>query len=273
MSDQRVIKLIATYDGTDFHGFQRQKDLRTVQGELERAVSRVAGHEVGVRGSSRTDAGVHARGLVVSFRTSAKHPIRAFDRGVNALLPEDVKIRSAEDAPDDFDARRASLGKTYRFLIWNDPSANPLLRRHAWHLRPRLDLDAIQGSLADLEGAHDFTSFRAAHCDAKSTDRMMWAARWTVSDSGALHCFEITGNAFLRNMVRIMVGSLVGIGLGRRPPGDLGRQLAALDRTQAGDTAPGHGLVLERVYLTASALYEALGREVEIFKPQLWPEP
>lgn len=272
MSDERVIKLIVTYDGTDFHGFQRQRDLRTVQGELERSLGRIAGHEVTLRGSSRTDAGVHARGLVASFRTSAPHPIRAFHLGANALLPEDLKIRSAEEAPIGFNARHASLGKTYRYRIWNDPSPNPLLRHSAWHLKRPLDVPAIQASLGDLLGPKDFSSFRAANCDAKSTERQMWAVRWSVTESGALHCFEVTGNAFLRNMVRIMVGSLTGIGLGQRPPGDLARQLAALDRAQAGNTAPGHGLILERVYLTTASLYEALGREVEVYKPQLWLE-
>jgi tRNA pseudouridine38-40 synthase len=182
---------------------------------------------------------------------------------------------SAEEAPEDFQARRASLGKTYRYLIWNDPSPNPLLRHRSWYLKRPLNVDAIRASLPDLVGPQDFSSFRAAHCDAESTDRDMWRARWIVGGEGeeSLHIFEVVGNAFLRNMVRIMVGSLVGIGLGHRPPGDLRRQLDARDRSQAGDTLPGHGLVLERVFLTASALYETLGREVPIYKTQRWPDP
>ncbi len=270
--DERVIKLIVAYDGSAFHGWQRQKDQRTVQAELEAALSRIAGHAVAARASSRTDAGVHARGLLVSFRSQSQHPCHAFHLGGNALLPKDVRVMSAEDAPAGFDARRASLGKTYRYQIWNAKSADPLLRHQTWHVKRPLDLEAIQASLPDLLGPQDWSSFRAAGCDAKTTDREMWAARWTRGDDGSHHIFEVTGNAFLRNMVRIMVGSLVGIGLGRRPPGDLRRQLDACSRAEAGDTTPGHGLVLHQVFVTTRELFEHLGRPVTTYKTQIWPD-
>jgi tRNA pseudouridine38-40 synthase len=244
-----------------------------VQGELETALAKLTGEAVRVRGSSRTDAGVHASELVVSFETSRAYPLRAFHLGLNSLLPPDVAVRQAHEAPPGFNARTASLGKTYSYGIWNELSPNPLVRDRAWHLKKPLEADRIRAALPDLVGAHDFVSFRAAHCDAPTTDREIWHAAWDVD--GSVHRFTVCGNAFLRNMVRIVVGTLVEIGLGRRPPDDLPRLFAARDRTEAGETAPPQGLTLERVFLTREALFEHLGREVRLYKtPQVdnWPE-
>lgn len=268
----RSIRLSIAFDGTDFSGFQRQATARTVQGELEAALLQLTGETVRVRGSSRTDAGVHAQDLVVSFETARAYPLRAFHLGLNALLPDDVAVQRASEAPEGFNARTASLGKTYSYTFWNTLSPNPLLRRRAWHLKKPLDAEAIRRALPDLVGAHDFASFRAAHCDAPTTEREVWAAGWEVD--GPLHRFTICGNAFLRNMVRIVVGTLVEIGQGKRPPSDLRRLFEVCDRTQAGETAPPQGLTLEHVFLTREALFAHLGREVKVYKtPQVDPEP
>ena len=269
----RTLRLTIAFDGTGFSGFQRQQNARTVQGELEAALLGLTGEAVRVRGCSRTDAGVHARELVVSFETTRAYPLRAFHLGLNARLPPDVAVQAAAEAPPGFNARTASLGKTYSYTVWNALSPNPLLRHRAWHLKKPLQPDLVRAALPDLVGAHDFASFRAAACDAPTTDREIWHADWQVD--GPLHRFTVCGNAFLRNMVRIVVGTLVEIGLGRRPPGDLPRVFAARDRPAAGETAPPQGLTLERVFLTPAALFEHLGREVRVYKaPQVdnWPE-
>jgi tRNA pseudouridine38-40 synthase len=267
----RSLRLLIAFDGTDFSGFQRQPNVRTVQGELEAAVLALTGETTRVRGSSRTDAGVHARELLVSFQTERAYPLRAFHLGLNALLPPDVAVMEAAEAPDGFNARWASLGKTYSYTLWNARSPNPLLRRTAWHLKKPLDVDLVRAALPDLVGSRDFASFRAAHCDAPTTEREVWRATWDVE--GDTHRFTICGNAFLRNMVRIVVGTLVEIGLGRRPPDDLRRLFEVLDRTQAGETAPPQGLTLERVFLTRAALFEHLGREVRVYKEPLVDDP
>lgn len=268
----RAIRLTIAFDGTGFSGFQRQQNARTVQGELETALLALTRQSIRVRGSSRTDAGVHARELVVSFETDRAYPLRAFHLGLNSLLPADVAVQSAAEAPPGFNARTASLGKTYSYAIWNAASPNPLLRHRAWHLKKPLDATLIRRALPDLVGARDFASFRAAGCDAPTTLREVWSADWQVD--GALHRFTLCGNAFLRNMVRIVVGTLVEIGLGRRPPDDLPRVFEAADRTLAGETAPPQGLTLERVFLTPAALFDHLGREVRVYKaPQVEPDP
>jgi len=267
----RSVRLTIAFDGTGFSGFQRQQNARTVQGELEAALLRLTGEATRVRGSSRTDAGVHARELVVSFQTSRAYPLRAFHLGLNALLPPDVAVQSAAEAPEGFNARTASLGKTYSYLVWNTLSPNPLLRDRAWHLKKALDATAIRSALPDLVGAHDFAAFRAAACDAPTTDREIWHAAWEVD--GPQHRFTVCGNAFLRNMVRIVVGTLVEIGQGRRPPDDLPRLFEVRDRTQAGETAPPQGLTLEHVFLTPRALFDHLGREVRIYKTPQVDEP
>ena len=264
----RSVRLTIAFDGTDFSGFQRQLNARTVQGELEAALLRLTGEAARVRGCSRTDAGVHARELVVSFQTTRTYPLRAFHLGLNALLPPDVAVQAAAEAPAGFNARTASLGKTYSYVVWNALSPNPLLRHRAWHLKKPLDAGLVRAALPDVIGAHDFAAFRAAACDAPTTDREIWHVAWEVD--GPLHRFTVCGNAFLRNMVRILVGTLVEVGQGRRPPDDFRRLFALGDRTQAGETAPPQGLTLEHVFLTPRALFEHLGREVRVYKtPQI----
>src|SRR5688572_2175200 len=198
-----------------------------------------------VRGAGRTDAGVHARAQVASFVTEAQIPILGFVRGINAATPRDVAIVDAAEAPPDFDPRRAARGKHYAYRLWNRATRSPLHARTSWHIHHPLDVAAMAEAGAALLGEHDFTSFRAAGCDARHPVRVMRRAQ--VNADGPLVTIDLEATAFLRGMARIIAGTLVEIGLGRRAPADAAAILAARDRERAGRTAPAHGLTLEAV--------------------------
>jgi tRNA pseudouridine38-40 synthase len=242
----RTLRLILEYDGTDFSGWQRQLGQRTVQACLEEALQAMVGEPVRVTGAGRTDAGVHAEGQVASVRVSSRIPTGGFVRGLNAHLPPDMAVREVHDVDAAFDARRSARGKTYRYLIWNHLVRSPLRARTSWHYRAPLDVHAMRAAAGVFVGEHDFRAFRASDCDRRSTVRLMRA--FEVDRRGALITCEVEGTAFLKNMVRIMVGTLVSAGLGELDPAGLRRLLEAGDRTQAGVTAPAHGLTLVRVH-------------------------
>ncbi|GMV40834.1 MAG: tRNA pseudouridine synthase A [Myxococcales bacterium] len=239
------IKLLIEFDGTDFHGWQQQAEQRTVQGVLEEAIASMNGERTPARASSRTDAGVHARAMPVCFRAGRSIPPRGWLRGLNSLLPRDLSVHSVEEVADDFDPRRSARGKTYRYRIWNAPHPSALEARTSWLVHPPLDLDVMRQSAQPLLGEHDFSAFRAAHCDSRSTMRLVEDI--TVQGAGAIIEIAITANAFLRNMARIVAGTLVEAGLGRRSPTDVALALASGERARAGVTAPPHGLFLEEV--------------------------
>lgn len=249
----RTLLLLLEYDGTDFHGWQQQAPgQRTVQGVLREAVQAMTGVAPTLRASSRTDAGVHALGLPVTFavegETAARIPRVGFLRGLNTLLPADVSVTAVYDVPEGFDARAASRGKRYRYDVWNGPWRSAVRGRWSWWVRGApLDRAAMQAGGRHLLGEHDFSSFRAVHCDSLSVHRNLW--RVDVSEPEP-HLLRITveGNAFLRNMVRIIAGTLVEVGRGSYPPEHVAAVLAARDRAAGGPTAPGHGLTLERVF-------------------------
>lgn len=241
-----VIKLVIQFDGTDFHGWQAQGQLRTVQGVLTSALVQMIG-PVFLRSSSRTDAGVHALAMPVVFATEKSLPMKAYRRGLNALLPPDVSIVDAVEVPDDFDPRAWSRGKSYRYRIWNHELPVALESRYAWHIPYPLDIAAMNDGGRYLLGEHDFSSFRAAHCDSKSTVRLMESIGVVQVGDGALLHVDVCANAFMRNMVRIIVGTLVDVGTGRKQPAELGRILEARSRPMAGPTAPAHGLFLREV--------------------------
>jgi tRNA pseudouridine38-40 synthase len=242
----RRIKLTVEYDGTDFEGWQRQAPPhRTVQEVLELAVAALVGEHCLVAGAGRTDAGVHARAQVASFVTKAAIPTDGLMRALNAALPPDVAVRDAEEVDPTFDARRSARGKHYVYRIWNRPERSPLHRRVSWHVRHRLDLEAMRRGAAPLLGEHDFSAFRAAGCTARSPVRILRRLDISGEDLIAID-FEAT--AFLRHMVRNLAGTLVEVGLAARSPGDIPEILAGRDRTRAGRTAPAKGLTLERVY-------------------------
>jgi tRNA pseudouridine38-40 synthase len=242
----RTLRLVIEYDGTDFSGWQRQIGQRTVQACLEEALLAMTGETVRITGAGRTDAGVHAEGQVASVRIKARIPAAGFLRGLNTHLPPDIAVRELSDVHPDFDARRSARGKTYRYLIWNHVVRSPLRGREAWHYRAPLDAHAMREAAAAFIGEHDFRAFRASDCERKSTVRLIRA--FEVDREGALITCQVDGTAFLKNMVRIMVGTLVAAGAGELGPAGVRRLLADGDRTKSGMTAPAHGLTLVRVH-------------------------
>ena len=241
-----VLKLTLEYDGTDFVGWQVQPNGRSVQQELEKGIERLCGEPVRVTGAGRTDAGVHARGQVASLRAPRELPLRAWTAGLNALLPDDVACLRAEAAPEGFDARRWARGKRYTYAILETPVRSPLERGRAWEIRRPLDVDAMRRAAPALLGVHDFSAFRAADCPARTTVREM--RRLEIGQNGSRLELAVEATAFLKHMVRNIVGTLVEVGHGRREVDSLAALLEGRDRTQAGPTAPAHGLVLDEVF-------------------------
>jgi tRNA pseudouridine38-40 synthase len=241
----RRLRLLVEYDGTDFSGWQRQPTERTVQGVLEEAIRGMTGESVFLRGAGRTDAGVHADGQVASFDLEANIPTHGLLRGLNSALPPDVALLDVAEAAPDFDARFSARGKVYRYTVWAHLVRSPRRARDAWHVRHSLDLDAIRAAAAALVGEHDFRAFRAADCDRRTTRRVV--RRLDVDRQGALIAIEVEATAFLKNMVRILVGTLIDVGRGRIDAGAIAHMLETGDRTAGGMTAPAHGLTLLRV--------------------------
>jgi len=243
----RVIKLVLEYDGADFSGWQVQPGMRTVQGELEGALLRLTGEQTRVTAAGRTDAGVHARGQVASFSTGSRHEAVTFYKGLNALLPADVAVLSAEDAGSGFDARRDAKLKTYRYLIRDGGPRPALERRRVWHIHERLDLRAVSDGAAFLVGEHDFSSFRCAGSDAKTSVRDMKRIE-VYRDGEGRAVIEFSATGFLKQMARSMAGTLADAGRGRMAAGEVKDILDSRDRDRAGATAPPHGLYLVNVY-------------------------
>jgi tRNA pseudouridine38-40 synthase len=242
----RHIRLIVEYDGTSLCGWQRQANGPTVQGHLEAALARLLSHDAPVIGASRTDAGVHARGQVASFRTARPIPLHGIRRGLNSLLPRQIAVRDAAEVPDDFHPRFSATGKHYRYTILARPDRSPRWRDRAWHHSEPLAIEAMAAAAVSLLGEHDFAAFRAAGCTAATTTRRIDAIE-LLAPAPELLVVDVRGNAFLRNMVRILVGTLAEVGAGRRSAGQVAEILASRDRTRAGITAPAHGLELMEV--------------------------
>jgi tRNA pseudouridine38-40 synthase len=242
----RTILLNIEYDGTAYFGWQVQPNFPTVQDVVEKALQRIIGSEVRIHSSSRTDAGVHARDMAVHFRTESNLPLTAFREGANAFLPDDVVIREAREMPEDFHARYSSKGKWYRYTIYNAAVRSPLTCRSSWHLRGALDLALMKDAACLLVGEHDFQAFRTAGCVARSTVREIYQVDVTA-DQDFIY-LDFKGSGFLRNMVRMLVGTIAEIGQGRRPLEDLGKLLNGESGLSSGATAPAQGLCLQEVW-------------------------
>ena len=242
----RNIKLVVEYDGTDLCGWQRQNNGPTVQQHLEEALAKLLTHEVKVAGASRTDAGVHARGQVACFQTERPIPLHGIRRGLNSHLPDSIAVRSAEEVAEDFHPRFNATGKHYRYTIFRGADRSPHWRTRAWHHAEALDLTRMHEASRPLLGEHDFAAFRAAGCTANTTIRRIESIDVVAAPDDVLY-LDVRGNAFLRNMVRILVGTLTEVGRGYRDPAQVAEILASLDRTRAGITAPAHGLELVEV--------------------------
>lgn len=242
MSD-RTIRLDLSYDGTDFCGWQRQKNARSVQEELETVLARLHGHAVDVQGAGRTDSGVHAARQTVHFRTDIRSmPADRFRLALNKLLPQDVRILDSREADPDFHARYDARLRRYKYFIDTAEECAPWRLRYVWHLHRRLDLPRLNGMASALIGEKDFTAFSSARDPAENRFRYVYGASWRVE--GGLVVFDISANAFLWRMVRSLVGSMVEYEAKGRDASWMREVLESRDRNLAGTTAPARGLFL-----------------------------
>ena len=241
----RNIKLILSYDGTDFHGWQLQPSLRTVQETLEGAIAALTGENTRVNASGRTDTGVHAVGQVVNFRSETKLPAEVLSRALNAYLPADIVVREAADVPESFDANRDAKRKLYRYILHDGKVPDLFMRRYCHHTRYRLDAAAMARAAACLRGRHDFHSFETNWPNRASSVRTI--THLAVNRMGDWLWLDVEADGFLYNMVRAIAGTLINVGRGYLPETGVAEILEAQDRTQAGPTAPAQGLFLMRV--------------------------
>ncbi|MBK5273793.1 MAG: tRNA pseudouridine(38-40) synthase TruA [Desulfuromonadales bacterium] len=242
----RTIRLTIEYDGTAYSGWQRQPNGLAVQQVIEEALFQLVGEHVDLRSSGRTDAGVHARGMSAAFKTNTKLPLKAYVDGTNTFLPPDIAILDAIETHADFKPIGDALAKHYRYTILASGVRSPLRRFQAWHIREELDLESMQAAAASFVGTHNFAAFRASNCVAKTTIRRIDSVE--VTCSGDTIIIDVVGGGFLKNMVRVMAGTLADIGRGRFEPGHITWLLQNGDRKKAGVTAPACGLCLIKVY-------------------------
>jgi len=243
----RTLKFTIQYDGTGLVGWQRQASGTSVQGLLEDALTRIDGVPVTVFGAGRTDAGVHALAQVAHARIAVDHDVQTMVRAMNANLPDAVRVVDVSVAADDFHARFSARSKTYEYRIWNAAVLPPFLRLYLWHVPQRLDVVAMNAAAAAIVGDHDFAAFQGVGTPVHSTVRRVIAARWRDQTRDEPLTFEVTGEGFLRHMVRALVGTMVEIGRGGRAIDEMARLIVSKDRHAAGRTAPANGLFLSRV--------------------------
>jgi tRNA pseudouridine38-40 synthase len=264
MSD-RSIRLVITFDGTAYKGWQRQKSVPTVQGVLEKKISLLCAESITLHGAGRTDAGVHALGMVAHFHTNAAHPLPTFYHGLNSLLPPDIRILEAKSVSPDFHSRYSALGKTYRYDFFTGRVMPPTRRLYETHFPCSFDLAAVRKCLQLLIGSHDFASFEGSgsrnplHNKGRGSIRTVFRASCLpIRDRADHFSFFITGDGFLRHMVRNMVGTLLPAGQNKISTAEFGSILRARNRSLAGPTAPAHGLFLQKIYYK--------DREFQLFK-------
>lgn len=241
----RRIKLTLEYDGTAFHGWQKQSNSVALQNIIEEKLAVLLRTPTKVEGASRTDTGVHARGQVVAFNMEGDKPLERIRSGMNGLLPQAVRVREIEEMPAVFDPRRDTQSKTYRYTWYNHPAFSPFWRRYSWHAPEPLDLKAMNEAAGYLVGEHDFSAFRASGCSAKTPVRRILAC--SVIKQKERVQLRITGQAFLHQMVRIIAGTLFDIGQGKLKALEIKDILASKNRKKAGKTAPAEGLILWEV--------------------------
>ena len=241
----RNIKLTIQYDGTNYHGWQMQKNAPTVQETLSAAVSRVTGTKPQITGSSRTDAGVHAKRFVCNFKTESKVPCERLPLALNTYLPKDIVCLSAEDCDDNFNARFSAKKKCYTYYIFNSKLPDAFLCDYSWHFPYKLDMEKMKKAAGAFIGRHDFAGFSASGASVLTTVREIYSL--DVEKNGDLIKITVTGNGFLYNMVRIIAGTLVYVGLGKIAPEEITDIINSRDRARAGKTLIPNGLTLLEV--------------------------
>ena len=269
--------LVLAYHGPDFRGWQAQDDQTTVEGCLRQAAAPLFKGPFRCRAAGRTDAGVHARDQRVLLAGPCDHSADTLSKALNARLPAGIAVLRCSEVTPDWDPKSGSFAKQYRYQIWRGPYRPPALRQRVWWLQGRspLDVDAIRDAAAHLCGELDYESFRSSHCQARHAKRCIWQVEFQFDDVTELLAhpdptcrlghFTITGNAFCQHQVRIMVGTLIDVGLGRREASSMPELLAARDRRAAGRTAPPEGLTLYRVFFPGEEALSAVPPDVR------WP--
>jgi tRNA pseudouridine38-40 synthase len=240
------IKLILEYDGTNYAGWQRQKNAVTVQQTLEDTIEKLTGEKVETVGSSRTDSGVHARGFVCNFLTSSSIPTSSFREAINSKLPRDITVICSEEVPTEFHSRYSSTGKKYSYTILNRVQPPAIGRNYVYHYKHQLDVEAMKKACNYFIGTHDFSAFRSTGSSVKTSTRTITNAV-VAKDSNKI-IFYVEADGFLYNMVRIIVGTLIEVGTGKLDPENIKNIIDSKDRKKAGKTAPANGLCLEEVF-------------------------
>jgi tRNA pseudouridine38-40 synthase len=242
----RTILLLLEFDGTSYAGWQRQSNAKSIQQVVENTLAQILGQSVSLHSSGRTDAGVHAKGLAAHFRSDTNLPLTAFREGLNSLLPGDIAVKGVLEMPPDFHARYSAKGKWYRYTIYQAKVRSPLAARTSWQVSEKLDIKSMKNAARNLIGKHDFSGFRTSGCAAQKTVREIFDIQ-IISDNSYLY-IDVKGSGFLKNMVRMIVGTLVEIGRCRRPVEDIQKILLGEEGIRSGPTAPAHGLCLEEVW-------------------------
>jgi len=241
----RNIKLVIEYHGKSFNGWQKQPNKLNIQGEIEQAISSITGEEIEIIGSGRTDAGVHALGQVANFKTNSNIPIEKFPLAINSKLKKSIIIKSAEEVEERFHSRYSVHSKKYRYVINNAPTGTAVYRELEYQFPIKLDVEKMQKAAKYFEGEHDFAAFKASGTSSKNSVRKIFKAEVFEKDERV--CIELTGSGFLYNMVRIISGTLLDVGIGKIQPEEIPQIIKDKDRKQAGKTLPAVGLYLVEV--------------------------
>ena len=241
----RNIKLTIEYDGKEYHGWQKQPNRLNIQGEIENAIKQVTGEEVDLIGSGRTDSGVHAFGQVANFKMNSEFPLKKIASALNSQLKQSIRIQKAEEVSIQFHSRYHCHEKTYAYVIDNSEQGSAIYRNLSYHITKPLNIEAMKKATNYLVGEHDFSSFKSSGTSSKTSVRTIYKAK--IIEDGKRISIELTGNGFLYNMVRIIAGTLVEIGLGDMSPEEMKAIIEAKDRKRAGKTLPAHGLLLMEV--------------------------
>ena len=241
----RNIKLTISYDGKDFNGWQKQPTKLNIQGEIERAIEQITGEKVDLIASGRTDAGVHSLGQIANFKTESKLPIEKFPVALNSKLKKSIRIQNAEEVEENFHSRYSCKQKTYRYIINNSKEGSAIYRNLEYHMPIKLDIKSMEKAIKYFEGEHDFKGFKASGTSSKNSVRKIYKAE--IKKDGDRILIELTGSGFLYNMVRIIAGTIVEVGLGKIKPEDIPNIIESKDRTKAGKTLPPYALYLVKV--------------------------